>query len=137
MRHDSGYNRYTELSVYKNNTDYWFATYNPTEGWVGSIPYEIAFDIVWAARMETQDYDPVNYFAYVCRENMKVELGLSNAFNYLENSTNEMEYVFENLNYYSPSGWLRANIVFDNGGNGWVLKAGESWNFTGTLWAWG
>jgi len=130
MRHDSGYDKNTDLSTYKNNATYWMTTWNPSEGWVENVEYGTRFDMVWATRVETPQ------MARVCRENLKVEYNLIGDFVYLENSTDAMEVVFENQNYYGTNGFLRVNAIFDNSANGWIMRAGESWNFNVGLWLW-
>jgi len=75
--------------------------------------------------------------AYACKENIKAEFEWNSGFSYHENSTDLMECVFENQGYYSASGYLRVNAVFDNNGNGWKLQAGAYTIFTIKYWCWG
>jgi len=117
-------------STYENNATYWMATWTPGVGWAGTVEYQKRFDMVWATRGETPQ------MARVCRENLKVEYNLIGDFVYLENSTDAMEVVFENENYYGTNGFLRVNAIFDNGANGWIMRAGESWSFNVGLWLW-
>jgi hypothetical protein len=95
------------------------------------LPYETSFDIIVAFKMKSPDS-----VAYARKENAKVEFSISNAFTYLENSTDLVEFVFENSNYGTTSGWIRVNARFDNDGNGWKLPAGASITLSATLWGW-
>ncbi len=40
-------------------------------------------------------------------------------------STDDMEYVFENSGYGTSHGYLRANVVFDNDGDRYLLSPGQ------------
>jgi len=101
------------------------------DGWNVSIPYETRFDIVPAARGKA----PEN-MAYAAKENIRVHLVLSGAFSLDEYSPDNKKFVYENQGYGSPNGWLRLNFVFDNNGDGFVLRAGNSLNWTATLECW-
>jgi len=98
-----------------------------------SIPYETLFDIVVAVKAGSDN------MAYVVKENMKVELAASGSFTITqENSADANEYVFENSGYGTTDGWLRANVVWDNAGNGYSLPADGSITLDPVnLWCWG
>jgi hypothetical protein len=102
------------------------------DGWNISIPYETPFDIVATAKGTAPDN-----LAYAAKENIRVQLVLSGAISWEENSPDVSKYVFENENYESHTGWIRVNFVFDNSGNGWTLRAGQSLDWTATLLCWG
>lgn len=129
MKTGSGYDKSENLTTYVGNSTYWMATYTGS-GWDGSVAYEVAFDVVVVVKGHSDN------MAYATKENLKAELGLSGDIVYSDNSTDLMEYVFENENYGSNAGWLRVNAVFDNNGNGWTLRAGDSAPFTVKLWQW-
>ncbi|MEW6222129.1 MAG: hypothetical protein AB1476_02240 [Candidatus Hadarchaeota archaeon] len=101
-----------------------------------TIPYEVRFVMAAAAKVSAPGSAPY-VMAYARKENTKISLTTSGEFTYSENSTDVMEYVFENSNYGGPNGWIRYNAVFDNNGNGWILRAGTSIDFSVTLWTWG
>lgn len=113
-------------------------TYHPGENladnslrWVGVISYsgqvltirayEI-FDIVVAVRAKA---DREN-LAYATKENIKVWLGARGAFTIpFDYAPDWKEYVFYSEGYGTADGYLRMNVVWDNGGEGYVLLPGE------------
>lgn len=80
------------------------------------------FDIVVAVRARA----PEN-IAYVNIENLRVWLGVGGAFDIgYDFAPDDLEYVFESEGYGTSSGYLRANVVWDNGGEGYALGKGET-----------
>ena len=139
MRHDWNYDKSSWLGQYVGNENV-FDTADEDNPDV-TVPYEVPFDFVVAVRADAEndvnkngDYFPL---AYARVENIKVELEVTGFYYYHENSTNLMEYVFENYNYGSPSGYVRVNVIFDNNGNGWTIPAGGSLDYTLRYWIWG
>ncbi len=108
------------LQVYQGNT----AVIEDTELPAENIPYENYFDIVVAVKGHTDN------MAYVNKENMYVRLVISNAFSDDENTLGTgKRYLFDSD---GPTDWLRVNHLFDNGGNGYKLGAGENIDLTVT-----
>jgi hypothetical protein len=119
MKHDSGYDKNSWLGQYAGNTDYCLDVITGP-GQTVDIPYETPFDLVPAVRGDATD----PYLAYACKENIKVELQWTSGFDWWDNSTDLVEYVFENSGYGTTTGYVRINAVFDNNGTGWKLPAG-------------
>lgn len=99
--------------------------------WVGVISrsgqtltiraYEI-FDLVVAVRAKADGEN----LAYARKEYVRVWLGASGAFTIpFGYAPDEREYVFYSERYGAPDGYLRMNVVWDNGGEGYVLLPGE------------
>jgi hypothetical protein len=140
MRHDSGYDKNSWLGQYVGNPNIVFDTASESAPTV-TVPYEIPFDFVVAVRADAENDN--NKFgnpaplAYATKENMKVEFSMTGFFEYLENTTDLMEFIFENQNYGQTTGYLRVNCIFDNNGNGWTVPAGSSLNYNLKYWLWG
>lgn len=132
MRHDSGYDKNSWLGQYAGNTEYCLDVITGP-GQTVDIPYETPFDLVPAVRGEASPPPP----AYALKENVKVELQWTSGFDWWDNSTDLIEYVFENSGYGTTTGYLRVNAVFDNNGTGWKLPASAYAGFTVRLWLWG
>lgn len=86
-----------------------------------TIQPDKTFDIVIAVRIEAP-----KYIGVVSRENFCMELELGGSLQMgPENSTDQMEIVFESSGYRTGRGYMRVNVVWDNDGNGFVLHMGE------------
>jgi len=119
-------------------------------GDTGILPYEVPFDIVVTVKIksdaETSDKDAAKLVAYVNPDNMKVELITSGDINFADNSVDDNEHAFDNNCPFEPGAynpgsgtpddWARVNVVFDNYGNGFRIRAGGSFNYSITLWVW-
>jgi hypothetical protein len=89
-------------------------------GLSASIPYENTFDIVVAFKVKAPENG-----AYAAKENGQIELTTSGGFIIgPENLPNDNEYIFASSGLGTPSGYVRVNAVWDNGGNGYTLRAG-------------
>lgn len=121
-------------------------------GDTGVLPYEVPFDIVVSVKIKADadylgDKAAAKLVAYVNPDNMKVELITSGDITFAENSVDENEYAFENNCPFTPGAhnpgsgtpddWARVNVIFDNYGNGFTIRAGGSFSYNITLWVWG
>ena len=102
------------LQTYSGNT----AVIEDTGLAAENVPYENSFDIVVAVKGHTDN------MAYVNVDNMYVRIVISNAFSDDEN-TLATGNVFKFDNDATPT-WIRVNHLFDNGGNGYTLGAGDN-----------
>ncbi|MEM2192233.1 MAG: hypothetical protein QXG38_01300 [Candidatus Hadarchaeales archaeon] len=135
MKHGSGYDKNSWLGQYAGNTNYCLDVITGP-GQTVDIPYETPFDVVPAVRADAIDLDG-DPPAYASKENVKVELQWTSGFSWHDNSTDLIEYVFENSGYGTTTGYVRINAVFDNNGTGWKLPASSYAGFTVSLWVWG
>lgn len=107
------------LQVYQGNKAVIEDTGQPAE----NVPYENLFDIVVAVKGHTDN------MAYVVKENMYVRVVITGAFSDdVSSLTTGARYVFQDG---TPT-FIRVNHVFDNGGSGYKLKAGENISLTVT-----
>lgn len=91
-------------------------------GLSATIPYENTFDIVVTFKVKA----PENA-AYAAKENGQIELTTSGGFIIgPENLPNDNEYIFASSNPGTTNGYVRVNAVWDNGGNGYTLRANGS-----------
>jgi len=105
------------LQVYDSNT----AVIESSGGDPENVPYENYFDIVVAVKGHTDN------MAYVVKENMYVRLVITGAFSDDENTiATEDRYDFED----GTPDYIRTNHLFDNGGTGYKLGAGENISLT-------
>ena len=135
MKHGADYDPNTNLVQYVGDTNYCVAVITGP-GQTVSVPYELPLDFVVAVRGEAT----LGELAYARKENIKVEFEWSGGYYYRENSTDLMEYVFDNYLYggsWPDGAWVRINAVFDNNGYGWTLPAGGYANYAVTLYTWG
>lgn len=139
IRHDWNYDKYSCLDQYAGNENLFDVAIESDPAL--TVPYEVPFDFVVSLRADAENdvnknsqYYPL---AYARKENVKVQLQITGFASYLENSTDLMEYVFENYNYGQTTGYIRVNVVFDNNGNGWTMPAGGSLNYSVTYYLWG
>lgn len=88
-----------------------------------NIAYETKFAIVVAVRI----FAPDN-MAYAVQENSYAYITTAGEWVDTENTEvlPEYEFNFENENYGTTAGYIRYNFVYDNDGNGWSLRAGQS-----------
>jgi hypothetical protein len=88
-----------------------------------NIAYETPFAIVVVAHL----YAPDN-MAYGHLDNIYVYMTTTGEFALEENGlvAADNEFCFDNENYDTTASSVRVNIVNDNAGAGWVLRAGQS-----------
>ncbi|MFN4132752.1 MAG: hypothetical protein ACK4GQ_00040 [Candidatus Hadarchaeales archaeon] len=129
MKHDSGYDKNSWLGQYVGDNNYCLDVITGS-GQTADIPYETPFDLVPAVKGDANDAS----LAYASKENVKVELEWTAGFSWHDNSTDMIEYVFENSGYGTTTGYVRINAVFDNNGTGWKLPAGSYAGYTVRLW---
>jgi hypothetical protein len=139
MRHDWDYDKSSWLGQYITNENL-FDTASESEPSL-VVPYEVPFDFVVSLRADAEnDVNKYGFYvplAYARKENIKVELEITGFASFLENSTDLIEYVFENYDYGLTTGYIRVNVVFDNNGNGWTIPAGGSLGYTIRYYLWG
>ncbi len=135
MRYGSGYNIYENLANYVDNGTYWIDSIPGPDGTL-TVEYETLFDILVAVEGDAEN-DVPQPMAYACKENIKIQILLTGEITYSDNSTDLVEYVFENDNYYQTNGGIHVNALFDNNGNGWVVRAGQSFNWSISYSVWG
>jgi hypothetical protein len=86
-----------------------------------AIPARQLFDIVVVVRATAPEG-----IAVLKKEYLKVRLGGSCGGSSFESfSTDQDEYVFDSSGYGTSYGYLRANVVFDNAGDRYLLQPGE------------
>ena len=106
------------LQIYDSNTAVIEDDGQPAE----NVPYENYFDIVVAVKGHTDN------MAYVNKENMYVQIVISNAFDADESSLDNDD---RRHQFGIEAGvWVRVNHLFDNDGNGYKLGAGENIDIT-------
>jgi hypothetical protein len=87
-----------------------------------TVPAGQLFDIVVVVRATAPDG-----IAVVKKEYLRVRLwGSSEGGTFESSSADEMEHVFENSGYGTSQGYLRANVVFDNDGDRYLLSRGQT-----------
>ncbi len=129
MQNGTGYNLNNDLNgngniIERNATD---VIMTGPGSFTENLPYGENFDFVVAVRSDD------NRLAYVDRDNVKVELGVTGAFSVgPENLTGNQLEVFEGTE--GTSSYLRINAQWDNGGTGYVMQADETINITVKLW---
>ena len=131
MEHKTGsYDNEEDLQEHENilefeGTD---AVITASGGPAVEIPYENAFDIVIAVKIDSENV------AYLEEESVKLEFATSGHFTITaENSTDAMEWTFAT----EGSENLYLNIIWDNNGNGYTLGANTTLNIdTAKLWLW-
>ncbi len=99
-----------------------------------NIAYETPFKIVLVGFM----YSPDN-MAYATIDNAYGVITGSGEFTVSENTDTlpEHEFCFDNDNYGSTTGYIRFNVISDNYGNGWSIRAGQSVSLTElSVWGW-
>ncbi len=99
-----------------------------------NVNYETPFKIVISGFM----YAPDN-MAYATTENAYGVITSTGEFTANENTLSlpERQYIFDNDNYGSTAGYIRFNIISDNAGSGWSIRAGQSVNLTElSVWGW-